>query len=79
MSNQQQEENKEILSAIQTEILEYLRKNGHVIRRSMVRDMNHPRTTLYDNLLKLQKMKLVEKYSRSDGDRGRPLVYWKIK
>lgn len=37
------------------------------------------RTTIFDNLIKLQKRKLVEKFSRSNGKRGRPMVYWKIK
>ena len=36
------------------------------------------RTTIYDNLVKLQKRKLIEKFSRSNGKRGRPLVFWKI-
>ena len=36
------------------------------------------RTTIFDNLVKLQKRKLVEKFSMNNGKRGRPLVYWKI-
>lgn len=36
------------------------------------------RTTIYDNLLKLQNQKRVEKFSRNKGKRGRPEIYWKI-
>ena len=37
------------------------------------------RTTIYDNLIKLQKRKIVEKYSENNGKRGRPLVLWRLK
>jgi hypothetical protein len=36
------------------------------------------RTTVYDNLRKLQKHKLVEKITQKNGKRGRPLVLWKL-
>lgn len=39
----------------------------------------YKRTTIYDNLAKLEKRKLVEKFSRSNGKRGRPLIFWKCK
>lgn len=38
-----------------------------------------PRTTVYDNLVKLQKQGRIEKFSRSSGRRGRPIVLWKLK
>ena len=37
------------------------------------------RTTIHDNLLVLQNRELVEKFSRSNGKRGRPPVFFKIK
>lgn len=37
------------------------------------------RTTIYDNLLKLQKRKVVKEFSKNNGKRGRPVVFWKIK
>ncbi len=37
------------------------------------------RTTIYDNLVKLQNRKLIEKFSKSNGKRGRPNIYWQIK
>ena len=36
------------------------------------------RTTIYDNLIKLQKRKVIEKFTRNDGSRGRPRVFWKL-
>jgi len=60
-------------------------------KRLLYPDRKHPRrkhyikteqydkkTTIYDNLVKLQKRRLVEKFSRSNGKRGRSYVYWKI-
>ena len=36
------------------------------------------RTTIHDNIVKLQKRKLVEKFSENNGKRGRPLVFYKL-
>ena len=48
-------------------------------RRDLTNELGTPRTTIYDNLIKLQKEdKLVEKFFRSNGKRGRPMVFWKI-
>lgn len=70
---------KEYFSPIQDKILERLEVSGSLTRRDLVRVLNIPRTTIYDNLVKLEKRKLVEKISRSNGNRGRPLIFWKIK
>ena len=45
----------------------------------LVKELKTPRTTIDDNLVKLQKRKLIEKFSRNNGGRGRPLVFWKFK
>ena len=37
------------------------------------------RTTIYDNLIKLQKLKITEKFIKNSGKRGRPLVFWRLK
>jgi len=70
---------KEYFSPIQDKILERLEVSGSLTRRDLVRVLNTPRTTIYNNLVKLEKRKLVEKISRSTGNRGRPLIFWKIK
>ncbi|MHA2394310.1 MAG: hypothetical protein ACXAEX_20425 [Promethearchaeota archaeon] len=72
-------ESKGFLSPIQYNLLKTLEETGPSTRRELVEFLNTPRTTIYDNLIKLQKRKLIEKFSRSDGHRGRPLVFWKLK
>ena len=72
-------ESKEYLSPIQYNLIKTLESVGTLTRRDLVKQLNTPRTTIYDNLVKLQKRKLIEKFSRSDGKRGRPLVFWKLK
>ncbi len=70
---------KEYLTPIQSNLIKKLRNNGPYTRRDLVKILNSPRTTIYDNLLKLQKRKLIEKFTRNNGMRGRPLVFWKVK
>jgi predicted ArsR family transcriptional regulator len=70
---------KEYLTPIQYNLIKKLETIGPSTRRDLVKVLNSPRTTIYDNLLKLQKRKLIEKFTRNNGMRGRPLVFWKIK
>ena len=70
---------KEYLSPIQYNLIKILAKTGPLTRRDLVNQLRTPRTTIYDNLIKLQKRRMVEKFTRNDGKRGRPLVLWKIK
>jgi len=37
------------------------------------------RTTVYDNLLKLKNKRLITKFEKSNGKRGRPIVFWRVK
>ena len=67
------------LTPIQYRLIEILKNNGPLTRKTLVKELETPRTTIYDNLLKLQKRKLIEKFSRNNGMRGRSHVYWKIK
>ena len=50
------------LTPIQNTLIKTLKKIGPMTRRELVNQLNTPRTTIYDNLLKLQKIRLVEKY-----------------
>ena len=70
---------KEYLTPIQYNLIKKLQNNGPSTRRDLVNVLNSPRTTIYDNLLKLQKRKLIEKFTRNNGMRGRPLVFWRLK
>lgn len=54
-----------------------LREKG--IRYEQEYEQHNKRTTVYDNLVKLQKKTLIEKFSRSNGKRGRPKIYWRLK
>ena len=69
---------KEYLTPIQYNLIKNLQNIGPTTRRDLVKVLNSPRTTIYDNLLKLQKRKLIEKFTRNNGMRGRPLVFWKL-
>lgn len=70
---------KEYLTPIQNNLIKNLKTIGPSTRRDLVNVLNSPRTTIYDNLLKLQKRKLIEKFTRTNGMRGRPLVFWRLK
>ena len=70
---------KVYLTPIQSNLINKLRNNGPTTRKDLVKILNSPRTTIYDNLLKLQKRKLIEKFTRNNGMRGRPLVFRKVK
>jgi len=70
---------KEYLTPIQYSLIKKLQTIGPSTRRDLVKVLNSPRTTIYDNLLKLQKRKLIEKFTRNNGMRGRPLVFWRLK
>ncbi len=70
---------KEIATPLQDNLIKFVQQPGPITRRDLVNQLNSPRTTIYDNLLKLQRLKVVEKFSRTDGSKGRPLVYWKLK
>lgn len=72
-------ESKELFSPIQYNLIKTLKNGGPLTRRDLVKELKIPRTTIYDNLVKLQKRRLIEKFSRIDGKRGRPLIFWKIK
>ena len=71
-------EPKELITPIQNTLIKTLQQIGPSTRRDLVSYLKTPRTTIYDNLLKLQKRKVVEKFTRSNGKRGRPLVFWKF-
>ena len=60
-------------------IFNALKENQPATRMQLCDKTGIARTTIYDNLVKLQKRKLIEKFSRTDGKRGRPLVFWKLK
>ena len=69
---------EDIISPLQYNLIQILRRNGPLTRKQLVNQLNTPRTTIYDNLVKLLKGKVVKKFSRNNGKRGRPKIYWEI-
>jgi len=71
-------DSKVMLSPIQNNLIKVLEKKGPMTRRELVRELSTARTTVYDNLVKLQKLKQIQKFTRNNGNRGRPLVFWEL-
>ncbi len=43
-----------------------------------MKKLNKARTTIFDNLSKLQRNNIVSKFARNNGERGRPQIFWKL-
>lgn len=69
---------EEEITPIRYNIIKALVNEGPLTRRDLVKRLNKPRTTVYDNLFKLYKQKLVKRFDSTERKRGRPLVFWKI-
>lgn len=67
-----------VFTPIQVELISTLEKNYAMTRTDLVKNLEKPRTTIYDNLVSLINMNIVKKYSRPTRSRGRPLVFFKI-
>jgi predicted transcriptional regulator len=78
MTTMSQMADLDLLSPIQKELIHALQKKGPMTRAEIVRELNKPRTTLYDNLMGLMARNIVKKYSRPTNSRGRPLVFFRI-
>ena len=68
----------EYLTPIQYDLLNELSKGISLTRNDLVETLNKSRTTLYDNLEKLEKKKLIKRYRKQNGLVGRPLTFWFI-
>jgi DNA-binding MarR family transcriptional regulator len=72
------------LTSLQIDILETLKEVGPITRGyngeegTLIAIMNTPRSTLYDNLEKLENKGLVKRIEYDNGKPGRPKVYWSI-
>jgi predicted transcriptional regulator len=81
MSNEIQSElleNGVKLTPLQQEIITILFKKKAMTRGDIVKDVNKPRTNVYDALMGLMSFNIVIKTSRPTKDRGRPLVYFEM-
>jgi len=64
--------------AIMCLIFHLLKKDKMLTRKQIAEKLNIARTTIYDNLKKLEKLFLIKKQSFSNGKRGRPLIFWSL-
>ncbi|MGQ4874592.1 MAG: hypothetical protein ACP6IY_11040 [Promethearchaeia archaeon] len=64
------------LSEKEGQILNILRESD-MQRKEICNKLGWPRTTVYDNLYKLQIRGLVGKYTIKNG-RGRPITIWRL-
>jgi len=67
-----------MFSPLQKELLILLENKGPMTRADLVKSVDYPRTTVYDNLMRLANHNLVRKFSRPTNIRGRPLVFFKL-
>ena len=67
-----------MFSPLQKNLLGILEDNGPMTRADLVNSVDKPRTTVYDNLMRLQNFNLIRKFSRPTNSRGRPLVFFKL-
>ena len=66
------------MTYIQTELMKELGKGISLSRNDLVEKLGRARTTIYDNLEKLEIRKLVRRFKRGNGLRGRPIIFWYI-
>ena len=66
------------LTPIQYDLLNELSKGISLTRNDLVTKLEKPRTTIYNNLEKLEIKKIIKRYKKHNGFRGRPLTLWFI-
>ena len=71
-------ENGEIFSPLQKQLMNMLEENGPMTRPQMVKEVAKPRTTVYDNLMRLYQHNIVKKFSRPTNNRGRPHTFFRL-
>ena len=67
---------KKEFNDIQEAILKALRAIGDMTRKEILIKIEHPRTTVLDNLTKLARKNLIRKTPHPLGKRGRPTISW---
>jgi len=66
------------LSPLQRHLLQILQE-GKSERDILVETTETPRTTVYDNLSRLERLNLVKRHTEPTGNRGRPTVYFELR
>lgn len=65
------------LSDFQKKILKIL-KEKDCDRKELVKLLDKPRSTMYDNLALLVDLGMIRKYQKLEHSRGRPRVFYKL-
>ena len=55
-----------------------LSQKGSMNRKQLCKKLDTARTTVFDSLNRLQKRNIVSKFTKNNGERGRPEVFWKL-
>ena len=66
------------MTPIQAELFKTLSHGISLTRADLVKKLDRARTTIYNNLEKLEKQKLIQRYRKQNGLVGRPLTFWFI-
>jgi len=61
-----------------THIVDYIIISPNKKKYPIRLEQYHRRTTIYDNLVKLEGRGIVERFSRNNGKRGAPIKMWKL-
>ncbi len=71
----------EFMDLLETDraILEALRRNHNASRNDLVKICTLPRTTIYDTLVRLELLELVEHFSEKRSIRGRPKTLYRLR
>ncbi|MHA1871277.1 MAG: helix-turn-helix domain-containing protein [Promethearchaeota archaeon] len=72
-------EKSEKLKPLHIQLINILKTHGPLSRPELVKILNKPRTTIYDNLNQLMQKDLIKKFNRQLNSRGRPIVFFKLK
>ena len=68
------------LKPLQKDLVELLEREGPLKRDELVKHLQRARTTIYDNLAKLIKRRLITSFSfETHQGRGRPTVYFSLR
>lgn len=65
-----------LLSPLQAELLALLKATSPLFRDQLVIETGYPRTTVYDNLVRLENRGLVRRVHQHRNTRGRPITQW---
>jgi len=79
--------NVDYVIPIQQRLIDVLKKKGNMSRDEICEEFGYKkkiiiryekRTTIYDNLLKLEKKGKIKRFDINNGKRGRSITMWKL-